>query len=272
MAKSGPNTSISLATLASVQAAAQPAADVPPVQSLLAAVNDARESTLDLLDTLKVLMRGPREPGDTFEDYVGQAVDAQQRIRLAEHRVAELVANGVAKHVISPGGLQEGQWLADLLAGLGMATRCNVSEIVLGYGTREALGERATTAGMVRFLEGLAADLGERLTRLGNIVTMPAGSAEQEAPTPRRKNRVKPATERPLSALQSETVQVVGECKGNYAEAAKRMGKDRKTVEECYKTAMKKLGRAIVKHKTKAMGTDRRGQADIGTDDDRRLN
>lgn len=75
---------------------------------------------------------------------------------------------------------------------------------------------------------------------------------------------------RPLTAKQGEALQIVGECKGNIAEAARRTGCDRKTMEQHYKTGMAKLGKSAVKHRTKRMPVDLRGQEHVGDGEDRR--
>jgi DNA-binding CsgD family transcriptional regulator len=86
---------------------------------------------------------------------------------------------------------------------------------------------------------------------------------------PRRRKRP-PTTGRPLSEKQIEAMQIVGDCKGNLAEAARRLGKDPKTVRQHYNAALRKLGKAAVKHATRALPSDRRGQVNLSADDDRR--
>lgn len=91
----------------------------------------------------------------------------------------------------------------------------------------------------------------------------------KKAKRKRRRRKADPIP-RPLTAKQVETVQTVGECKGNIAEAARRLGKDRKTVAESYEAAMEKLGIQAVKHQTKPLPLDRRGQENLSGEDDRR--
>jgi hypothetical protein len=75
---------------------------------------------------------------------------------------------------------------------------------------------------------------------------------------------------RDLTAKQLEAAQVVAECNGNFAEAARRMGvKSPKTVRQHYETAMKKLGRkALGKPKMTSLPVDRRGQTNLADDDE----
>jgi len=75
---------------------------------------------------------------------------------------------------------------------------------------------------------------------------------------------------RPLTPRQTEVVQIVGECRGDIAKAAKRLGLHRKTVAEAYRAGLKKLGKVAVTHGTRLYSRDRRGQADISDADDMR--
>jgi predicted DNA-binding protein (UPF0251 family) len=77
---------------------------------------------------------------------------------------------------------------------------------------------------------------------------------------------------RPLTTNQVEAIQIVGECKGNVSQAAKRLRKDRKTVDEQYRAGLKKLGKSVVRSrdKTRLLPRDRRGQENLSEDDDRR--
>lgn len=89
--------------------------------------------------------------------------------------------------------------------------------------------------------------------------------------TTRGKRRAaKPRKPRPLTARQAEVVQVVGECKGNVALAARRLGRDRKTIEQSYRTALTTLGKVAVKHGERLFPRDRRGQAALSDSDDKR--
>jgi hypothetical protein len=67
-----------------------------------------------------------------------------------------------------------------------------------------------------------------------------------------------------LTPTQAEAVHLVGEHKGNIAAAARAAGRKRQAMNKSYKTAMKKMGKSAVreKGKTRALPTDRRGQAD----------
>jgi len=86
----------------------------------------------------------------------------------------------------------------------------------------------------------------------------------------KRRHRKANRKPKPLTAIQTEAVHIVGECKGDFAEAARRFGKDRKTVQEAYGSAMKKLGKTSIRHSTRPIATDRRGQENIADDADRR--
>ena len=97
-----------------------------------------------------------------------------------------------------------------------------------------------------------------------------APAAVPASPGPKRRRATKPGKVCPLTGCQAETVQIVGECKGDIAAAARRLGKNRKTVEESYKVGLTKLGKAAVKHKTHLFARDRRGQADVTDGDDLR--
>ena len=84
----------------------------------------------------------------------------------------------------------------------------------------------------------------------------------------RRRSTLQP---KQLTAKQTEAIKLHGDCQGNIAEVARRMGKDRKTAEQHVKTAFTKLGKSVpTKAKTTALKTDRRGQADVAKSDDHR--
>ena len=85
---------------------------------------------------------------------------------------------------------------------------------------------------------------------------------------PRRKGT--PRETKTLTARQLEAVKVVGECDGYFAEAARRMGIDRKTCRQHYDSAMRKLGRAAphAKRRTQSLPTDRRGGVILAAGDD----
>lgn len=87
----------------------------------------------------------------------------------------------------------------------------------------------------------------------------------------KRRRRRQPAEPKPLTPKQVEVVQLYGECKGDFAEVARRMNLDRKTVVEHYEAAMKKMGKTAVKPTTRSIPADRRGQATLSHDDDQRL-
>ena len=77
---------------------------------------------------------------------------------------------------------------------------------------------------------------------------------------------------RPLTVRQTEVVQIVGECTGNIAKAARQLGRDRKTVEETYRAGLAKLGKTVYhsRDKTRLLPRDKRGQEAVSEDDDLR--
>ena len=91
----------------------------------------------------------------------------------------------------------------------------------------------------------------------------------------RRRNRHGERSRKPspLTQRQAEVIQVVGECKGNIAQAARQLGRDRKTIEQTYRAGMEKLGKTVIqsKDKTRLFSRDKRGQALVSDADDRRL-
>jgi len=83
---------------------------------------------------------------------------------------------------------------------------------------------------------------------------------------PRRQRQRKSAE---LTQRQAETVQIAGECRGNIAEAARRLGRHRATVDESYNAAMKKLGTSATQAKRIVRSPeDQRGQSMIASADD----
>ena len=92
-------------------------------------------------------------------------------------------------------------------------------------------------------------------------------------PKPRKRASGKPRKPRPLTCIETETMQIVGECKGNIAAAARRLGKDRKTVEQAYRNGLSKVGKEAYwqnkRAKTRLLARDKRGQEAVSTDDER---
>lgn len=113
-----------------------------------------------------------------------------------------------------------------------------------------------------------------RMNLAASVQPATAGDAKPEAAgggtrSRQRRNR-RHVEQAGLTLLQTEAVQIVGACKGNIAEAARRLGKDRKTVKQHYEAGLRKLGRAAPgKPKTQRLATDRRGQ--VSESHDRRL-
>jgi DNA-binding CsgD family transcriptional regulator len=86
---------------------------------------------------------------------------------------------------------------------------------------------------------------------------------------PRRRKRRSLAIPQ-LTPKQLEACQTVAECNGDIAEAARRLGRDRKTIKQHLDAAQNKLGKSAVKHATQSLPNDRRGQANLSAEDDRR--
>jgi DNA-binding CsgD family transcriptional regulator len=76
---------------------------------------------------------------------------------------------------------------------------------------------------------------------------------------------------RKITERQAEVAQIVGECKGNFAEAGRRLQINPKTARQHYRAAMRKLGDAGIRGPRASMNKlaeDSRGQADFFADDD----
>ena len=95
----------------------------------------------------------------------------------------------------------------------------------------------------------------------------------KQKPAKRRRRAVKLRKPREPTPRQLEVIQIFGECNGNLAAVARKLGRDRKTIEETYKAGMMKLGKTVYhsKDKTRLLARDRRGQEVVSDDDDRRL-
>ena len=114
----------------------------------------------------------------------------------------------------------------------------------------------------------------EALCVLAATKTSPPGNTKPPAVRYRRR----PVFEKKIPKLTSrqvEVVQVVGECKGNFAEAGRRLVLDRKTVKQHYNAALKKMQAAGVRapdqQLKKAVGplpTGARGEVDIYSNKD----
>jgi hypothetical protein len=83
----------------------------------------------------------------------------------------------------------------------------------------------------------------------------------------RKSRKRQSAKPRPVTPAQAEAVQIVGECKGNMSEAARRLGKDPKTVRQNYRAGLRNVGMSAAvlnqKPKTQNLPHDRRGQVII---------
>ncbi|QDU34899.1 Sigma-70, region 4 [Poriferisphaera corsica] len=92
---------------------------------------------------------------------------------------------------------------------------------------------------------------------------------EETKPKKRRKrSQRKGVVDANLTEKQAEAFWMVQDCNGNIAEAARRLGKDRKTIEQHYKRACEILGKKAVSHIEKQnLPHDQRGQAMIASND-----
>lgn len=101
-----------------------------------------------------------------------------------------------------------------------------------------------------------------------------AGTAGRENKETGKRRQRGGYTPKPLTAIQTETVQRVSECDGDIAKAAKQMGKSYKTVQGAYQAAMKKLGATGIKRLPKAatqqLPHDKRGQVYMSKEEDYR--
>lgn len=135
--------------------------------------------------------------------------------------------------------------------------------------------ERVEPYGMdAKRLRAHLLELQKYLRAVMGTVGKPALAAPSSGVKPVKRSfpiRRKPLIEPSLTDKQMEAVHIVGECKGNIAEAARRLGKDYSTIRQHYKAATAKLGKKAVKHSTKRLATDGRGQANVATDADKRL-
>lgn len=115
------------------------------------------------------------------------------------------------------------------------------------------------------FREGLK-ELKRLSYKLETEAAVPAARAKRAEN--RRRRPPLASKVRPLTAKQTEALQIVGECKGSYADAAKRMGLNRKTVKQHYEVACRKMGYSVSKTKTLSIPLDRRGQENVAGPDD----
>jgi hypothetical protein len=87
--------------------------------------------------------------------------------------------------------------------------------------------------------------------------------ADGEPKRPRKRRRQSQPTTTPLTAGQTEALQLVGEHKGNVTAAALAAGKTRQAMKKLYDKALAKLGkRNADKIKTRALPVNARGQQD----------
>jgi hypothetical protein len=121
---------------------------------------------------------------------------------------------------------------------------------------------------------GMVAEAVDLLRDLEQALLKTREWLKAQKPPKRKRKRAsdKPRKPRPLTPWQAEVTQIVGECKGNIAQAAKRLGRDPSTIRESYKAAMTKLGKEVVRSrdKTRLFARDKRGNEMVSAEDDRR--
>lgn len=108
------------------------------------------------------------------------------------------------------------------------------------------------------------------LSRAEQTASVNTEEKEPVQPTKQKRRRRRDTPPRELTPRQLEAVQVVGECENNFAEAARRIGCNRTTVQQHYQAGMKKLGAKAVKHKTQRLLKGKRGEERVLEEDDRR--
>ncbi len=130
----------------------------------------------------------------------------------------------------------------------------------------DELKELLAAASFHAMLDRVRQGGGLPLTVLEECLSSCVSATDHEAKQPRRKRRAALEPKR-LTARQAEIVHIVGECKGDIAEAARRLSVDRKTVAESYEVAMSKLGTTASAYpSTMSLPQDRRGQVDVSGD------
>jgi molybdenum cofactor biosynthesis enzyme len=104
-------------------------------------------------------------------------------------------------------------------------------------------------------------------TPVGGDTAATDGSHPNVQPVParhlKRRRRASARKAVPLTAKQTEAMQLVGEHKGNIAAAARAAGKSRAAMAKLYTKACHKLGTKAVKQATHRLPIDRRGQATV---------
>lgn len=89
--------------------------------------------------------------------------------------------------------------------------------------------------------------------------------------TPKKRRRRRGPDVQKLTVKQRVAIEIVADCQGDFAKAARRLGKDRKTVKQHYDAGMKKMGEAIGrKPKVKSLPTGSRGESEATAEDDPR--
>lgn len=188
----------------------------------------------------------------------------------AVYRLSTDLRESMDSRIVAPSGMQSREWLDEMLKML----ETIVSEVEqlktdrLNESCRRSEPHYHVDAIRVNRTQKIYRDLRGYRGHLEVLAEMSeervkAPQIDKTAPKKRKKKARHRATDdiQPLPRIQAETVQIVGEYKGNIAEAARRLGKDRKTVEQSYTAAMGKLGKSATKHRTTSLPNDWRGQS-----------
>lgn len=229
------------------------------------------EEPIPLRQAVAVYFDGERD----FVRTIWPSLQAQNQFQDLAHNALlaipeqELFDGPITREAVGIGGyLLEGwlkQWFRVVfrrLSGLGAyVQRYGGAKVSLRFLLTGLAGASVRTIDAVLSREGYP-------TRRDNPAD--GGKREEKGRQAKKRRRRSDKRQRPLTVKQTEAVQIVGECGGNIASAAQRMGLDRKTVKQHYDAAMAKLGRRVIKHNTTPIQHDNRGQASITTDDDRR--
>jgi hypothetical protein len=162
-----------------------------------------------------------------------------------------------------------GDFLTTLDAAILETDRCGKLAVFrpLFARARSAYGNVWKRARSVRSAPDWGSKYFSRLTEIaGEIEDVLPVLATKQARRASRKRR--PAVKQ-MTPTQALTFQMVAECEGNIAKAARLLGKDRKTVAQSYEEGLAKVGRGTAKAATKRLSRDKRGQVEVKRTDRR---
>ena len=188
------------------------------------------------------------------------------------HRIVQMLClpgrEGLRLRVLSDDSIRKSvgvAWLDVLKCEL-WVSRAIASELGVGLGD-PAWSEsiRALQKRDPGFAGRLLREAEKRFPEVAKALKTRLSGAKSTKRRRRQTDKVRPLTER-----QAEVLVAVGECNGSLTAAAKRLGIDRKTVAQHYEVCLRKLGHKVVRHATRRLPTDRRGQLNISPEDDRR--